>query len=198
MQIENTAIPAVKRLTPKRFGDNRGYFSETWTAKRMPDIGACNPFVQDNQSFSAQPGTVRGLHYQAPPHAQGKLVRVLRGAIRDVAVDIRAGSPSFGRWVAATLSAENGAQLWVPRGFLHGFVTLERDTEVFYKVDAFYAPECDGAVRFDDPILGVDWGIEPHDAILSPKDAAAPTFKDFVTPFTYDPTTEAPMRADRP
>lgn len=183
MDIAETAIPAVKRLTPRRFGDARGFFSEVWNARRMAEAGLDIAFVQDNHSYSAEAGTVRGLHYQRPPHAQGKLVRVARGRILDVAVDVRKGSPTYGRWVAEELSAENGAQLWVPRGFLHGFVTLEPHTEVLYKVDDHYAADCDGAVRFDDPDLAIDWGIDPAAAVLSAKDAAAGAFKDFVTPF---------------
>lgn len=187
MDIVETAIPAVKVIRPRRFTDDRGFFSETWNAKRMADAGLPVHFVQDNHSYSAAAGTVRGLHYQRPPHAQGKLVRVARGRIRDVAVDVRAGSPSYGQWVAEELSAENGAQLWVPAGFLHGFVTLEPDTDVLYKVDNHYAPDCDGALRFDDPDLGIDWGIEPACAVLSAKDAAAPAFSSFETPFQYKP-----------
>jgi dTDP-4-dehydrorhamnose 3,5-epimerase len=129
---------------------------------------------------------VRGLHFQAPPHAQGKLVRVVAGAIRDVAVDIRRGSPTYGRWVAETLSAGNGAQLWVPRGFLHGFMTLEPDTIVLYKADGYYAPDCEGAVRFDDPDLAIDWGRDPAAALLSDKDASAPRFAALDTPFVYE------------
>lgn len=185
MLVEDTAIAAVKRITPRRFGDARGFFSETWSARRLAEAGIDAAFVQDNHSYSAEAGTVRGLHYQRPPAAQGKLVRVARGAILDVAVDVRRGSPDYGRWVAETLSAENGVQLWVPRGFLHGFVTLEPDTDVIYKVDAYYAPDCDGAVRFDDPDLAVDWGIDPSRAVLSDKDAAAPAFRDFDTPFVF-------------
>lgn len=185
MDVVETAIPAVKRLTPRRFGDSRGHFSETWSARRMAGAGLDIAFVQDNHSFSAETGTVRGLHYQTPPNAQGKLVRVAVGRILDVAVDVRRGSPTYGRWVAEELSDENGAQLWVPRGFLHGFVTLVPDTHVIYKVDGYYAPDCDGAVRFDDPDLAIDWGIDPARAVLSDKDAAAPAFRDFETPFAY-------------
>lgn len=187
MDIVETAIPEVKRLVPRRFGDGRGFFTETWNAARMADAGLAFDFCQDNHSYSADPGTVRGLHYQSPPMAQTKLVRVARGAVLDVAVDIRKGSPWYGHWVAERLDAETGAQLLVPRGFLHGFVTLTPDADVIYKVDSFYAPDCDGAVRFDDPDLGVDWGIDPKTAILSDKDAAAPLFHDFETPFTYEP-----------
>lgn len=186
MEIVETAIPAVKVIRPRRFADDRGFFSETWNARRMAEAGLPVAFVQDNHSYSAAAGTVRGLHYQRPPHAQGKLVRVARGRIRDVAVDVRAGSPTYGQWVAEELSAENGAQIWVPAGFLHGFVTLEPHTDVLYKVDAHYAPDCDGAVRFDDPDLGIDWGIGPARAVLSAKDAAAPAFAAFETPFRFD------------
>lgn len=184
MQILPTAIPEVLLITPRRFADARGFFSETWSARRLAEAGIEAAFVQDNHSYSAAVGTVRGLHYQSPPQAQGKLVRVARGRIRDVAVDVRRGSPNYGRWVAAELSAENGVQLWAPRGFLHGFITLEPDTDVLYKVDAYYAPDCDGAIRFDDPDLGIDWGIDPAEAVLSDKDAAAPAFKYFTTPFS--------------
>ena len=186
MEVIDTAIPAVKIITPRRFADARGFFCETWNAHRMAEAGLDIAFEQDNHSHSTDVGTVRGLHYQRPPHAQGKLVRVARGRIRDVVVDVRVGSPSYGRWVAAELSAETGAQLWVPRGFLHGFVTLEPDTDVIYKVDAPYAPECDGAVRFDDPDLAIDWGIDPDRAVLSTKDAAAPSFAAFDSPFVFD------------
>lgn len=186
MDITETRLPGVLRIVPRRFADTRGYFSETWNARRMAEAGLDIAFVQDNHSYSAARFTVRGLHYQRPPHAQGKLVRVVRGAIRDVAVDVRRGSPSFGQWVAEDLSAENGAQLWIPRGFLHGFVTLEPDTEVAYKVDGHYSAECDGAVRFDDPDLGIDWAIPAGAAVLSDKDAAAPAFRDFASPFTLE------------
>lgn len=187
MEIVPTEIPEVLRLLPRRFEDARGFFSEVWNVRRLAAVSLDIAFVQDNQSLSHRAGTVRGLHYQAPPHAQGKLVRVVRGAIRDVAVDVRQGSPTYGRWVSEDLSAANGAQLWVPRGFLHGFVTLEPDTEVLYKVDAHYDAASDGAVRFDDPDLAIDWGLDPAEAVLSDKDAAAPLFRDFVTPFRYEP-----------
>jgi len=187
MDVIETAIPAVKRLVPRRFADARGFFTETWNARRMAETGIDAAFVQDNFSHSAEAGTVRGLHYQRPPNAQGKLVRVARGRVLDVAVDARRGSPTFGKWVAEELSWENGAMLWVPRGFLHGFVTLEPKTDVAYKVDGFYAPESDGAIRFDDPDLAIDWGVDPALAVLSVKDAAAPAFRDFETPFLYEP-----------
>lgn len=185
LEIVDTAIPEVKRLVPRRFADSRGFFTETWNAARLAAAGLDFAFVQDNHSYSAAAGTVRGLHCQAPPVAQAKLVRVGRGAVRDIAVDIRRGSPTYRQWVAAELSAENGAQLLIPRGFLHGFVTLVPDTDVLYKVDAPYSPDCDRAVRFDDPDLAVDWGIDPARAVLSEKDARAAFFRDFVTPFVY-------------
>lgn len=186
LDIQETSLPGVMLLVPRRFGDARGWFSETWNKARMAEAGLAHDWVQDNQSFSASAGTVRGLHYQAPPFAQAKLVRVVHGEILDVAVDVRRGSPNYGQWVAEVLSAENGAQLLVPRGFLHGFVTQAPDTQVLYKVDAPYNGEADGAVRFDDPDLGVDWGIEASDAVLSDKDAAAPLLADWTSPFEWE------------
>lgn len=175
-------------ITPRRFGDHRGFFSETWSKAALGEAGIDLDFVQDNQSFSADKGTVRGLHFQAPPHAQDKLVRCLRGAIMDVAVDIRKGSPTYGKWVGEELSAENGRQLLVPKGFLHGFATLTPDVDVAYKCTDFYSAECDGGLRFDDPDLGIDWGISNADAILSVKDDAAGAFADFASPFDYEVT----------
>ena len=186
IDVSDTGIPKVKLITPRRFGDSRGWFSETWTKPKMAAAGLDLDFMQDNHSYSAQTHTLRGLHYQASPYAQTKLVRVARGAVLDVAVDVRVGSPTYLKWVSAELSAENGAQLLVPQGFLHGFLTLLPDTEVLYRVDAPYSSEADGAVRFDDPMLGVDWSIDPAKAILSDKDAAAPAFTDFDNPFTYE------------
>ncbi|MCU9849588.1 dTDP-4-dehydrorhamnose 3,5-epimerase [Defluviimonas sp. WL0024] len=186
MNIEETALPGVLILTPRRFGDARGWFSEVWNRKVLTDRGVDVPFVQDNHSFSRDAGTVRGLHFQSPPHAQAKLVRCGRGRILDIAVDIRRGSPNYGKWVGVELSAENGRQLLIPAGFLHGFSTLEPDCEVLYKCSDFYAPECDGAVRFDDPDLGIDWGLDTRAAILSDKDAAAQSFRDFQSPFVYE------------
>ncbi|GIX15527.1 MAG: dTDP-4-dehydrorhamnose 3,5-epimerase [Paracoccaceae bacterium] len=186
IEIAETALPGVLILTPRRFSDARGYFFESWNAARLAEAGIDIAFVQDNHSYSARAGTLRGLHYQAPPHAQAKLVRVAVGAIRDVAVDVRRGSPTFGRWVATELSAENGRQMLIPRGFLHGFVTLVPDTHVLYKADDYYAPDCDGAVRFDDPDLAIDWGIGAQEVILSEKDAAAPPFAAFDSPFVWE------------
>lgn len=183
MEIEQTALPGVLILTPKRFGDDRGWFTETWNAGRMAVAGLKLDFVQDNHSMSAQPGTLRGLHYQAPPRAQDKLVRCSRGAIRDVAVDFRRGSATFGQWVAVELTPANGRQLLVPKGFLHGFVTLQPDTEVQYKCTDLYAPAQDGAIRWDDPDLAIDWGLQGP-PVLSAKDAAAPLWRDVTSPFT--------------
>ena len=185
MDVQETKLGGVFVLTPRRFGDNRGFFSESWNKNVMAAAGLDYDFVQDNHSVSAAVGTLRGLHFQSPPNAQAKLVRCGRGRLFDVAVDIRKGSPMFGKWVAEELSFENGKQLLIPHGFLHGFVTLEPDTEIIYKCDDYYAPECDGAVRFDDPDLGIDWGIDPNKAILSDKDANAPFLKDFDSPFIY-------------
>jgi len=186
MQIEQTPLPGVLILTPRRIGDARGWFSEVWNRQALACHGITMDFVQDNHSWSRDSGTVRGLHFQSPPHAQGKLVRCGRGRVFDVAVDIRKGSPTFGRWTGAELSAENGRQLLIPEGFLHGFVTREPESELLYKCSDHYAPDCDGAVRFDDPDLGIDWGIDPADAILSDKDRAAPLFRNFATPFHYE------------
>lgn len=152
----------------------------------METAGLVFDWVQDNHSHSAEAGTVRGLHCQAPPAAQTKLVRVVRGAVLDVAVDVRRGSPSYGAWVAQELSAQNGAQFLIPKGFLHGFVTLEPETDVLYKVDAFYDAASEGAVRFDDPDLDIAWGIDPSQAVLSEKDAAAPAFAEWQSPFTWE------------
>ena len=182
MQIEDTPLGDVKLLTPRRHGDARGFFAETWNARTMAALGIDATFVQDNHSMSAQVGTLRGLHFQAPPHAQGKLVRCGRGRLFDVAVDIRRGSPTYGRWVGYELSFENGAMLWIPAGFAHGFATREPDTEICYKCTDFYAPEADGAVRWDS--CGIDWGLA-GDPVLSDKDAAAPALADFDSPFEY-------------
>ena len=184
MQITQTSIPDVKLIVPRKFGDDRGYFFESYNARTASDQGIEIVFVQDNQSYSAAKGTVRGLHFQSPPHAQDKLVRCTRGSIFDVAVDVRRGSPTYGHWVGETLSAENLHQLLVPKGFLHGFMTLEEDCEVQYKCSDVYAPECDGAVRFDDPDIGIAWPLDPAGATLSQKDAAAPSFAEFQSPFS--------------
>ena len=183
MQIEQTALPGVVILTPARFGDDRGFFSETWSRKRLAEAGIDLDFVQDNHSLSARAGTLRGLHFQSPPHAQAKLVRCGRGVLWDVAVDIRAGSPTYGHWVGVELSAANGRQLLIPAGFLHGFVTRSDDTEIVYKCSDYYAPDCDGAVAWNS--VGIDWGLTGA-PVLSAKDAAAVAFADFKTPFTWE------------
>lgn len=185
MQVIETRLPGVLVIVPARHGDHRGFFSETWNRPRMAFAGIDLDFVQDNQSLSATTGTLRGLHFQSPPHAQDKLVRCGRGRLWDVAVDIRRGSPTYGRWHGEELSADNGRQLLVPNGFLHGFVTLEPDTEILYKCTDVYAPACDGAVRWDDPDLAIDWPIQGA-PVLSAKDAAAPLMRDFVSPFAWD------------
>ena len=174
MQVVDTPIPAVKVLVPKKFGDHRGFFSETYSRKAFEALGIRSDFVQDNHSLSAEAGVVRGLHYQLPPAAQDKLLRVVRGAILDVAVDIRRSSPTFGRYVAEVLSAENWRQIYIPAGFAHGFRTLEPNTEVIYKVTAFYAPERDRGIRWNDPALGIDWGITEAAAVLSERDRKHP------------------------
>lgn len=184
MQIEELALAGVKLIKPARFGDNRGWFSETWNATRMREAGLDLDFVQDNHSFSAAPFTLRGLHYQRPPHAQDKLVRCTRGRIFDVAVDIRKGSETYGKWVGAELTAEGGEQLLVPKGFLHGFLTLVPDCEVQYKCTDLYAPDCDGGIRWDCPTIGITWplpeGVTPQ---LSAKDTVAPLLEGFNSPF---------------
>ena len=185
LDVKSLEIPEVKLVTPKRFGDDRGFFAETYNKQRFGSIGITADFIQDNHSLSASAGTVRGLHYQRPPFAQAKLVRVLRGSIIDVAVDVRVGSPTFGQSVRAELSAENGVQIFVPRGFLHGFATLEPNTEIAYKVDNYYSAECDGSVAWNDPALNIDWGIDVSNATVSEKDAGAPLFEDFESPFDF-------------
>ena len=172
------ALPEVLIITPKRHGDARGWFVETWSRRAMLDVGLDIDFVQDNQAFSAKAGTVRGLHFQAAPHAQAKLVRVLRGAIFDVALDIRPGSATYGQWAGATLSAEGGEQLFVPRGFAHGYCTLTDDCELAYKVDGLYAPQTEGGVLWCDPALGIEWPVSREAAVLSDKDRVLPTLAD--------------------
>ena len=177
MKVERLEIPDVVLVTPPKYGDNRGFFSEVFKQKELSEAGVDLPFVQDNQSFSRERGVLRGLHCQVAPFVQGKLVRVLRGAIWDVAVDIRMGSSTYGKWVAAELSAENWSQLWVPPGFLHGFCTLEADTEVLYKVTGRYSKESERGVLWDDATLGLPWPIKPDEAVLSEKDTVLPGFE---------------------
>lgn len=177
-------LPRVMLIKPRRFGDERGWFMETWSRKALAALGVADEFVQDNHSMSAKVGTLRGLHFQTPPHAQGKLVRCTAGRIMDYAVDVRQGSPTYGRWVGAKLTAENGHQLWVPVGFAHAFVTLEPNTEVVYKVTADYAPASDGGIRWDS--VGIDWPVPASGPVLSDKDKALPSLAEFQSPFTYD------------
>lgn len=176
LTITPTAIEAVKLIAPRSFDDARGAFCETYNRKRFFDHGVALEFVQDNQSSSVESGTVRGLHFQSHPFAQDKLVRVLRGRIVDVAVDLRRSSPTYGRWVAEELSADNGRQLLVPVGFAHGFCTLEPETQVFYKVTAHYSPANDLGVAWDDPDLAITWPVDAGKAVLSTKDANMPRF----------------------
>jgi dTDP-4-dehydrorhamnose 3,5-epimerase len=179
MQLIESAIPAVKLILAKKHGDHRGFFSEVYNRKSLRDTcGIDLEFVQDNHSLSAEKGVVRGLHYQVAPTAQDKLVRVVRGAILDVAVDIRRGSPTFGKHVAEIVSAEKWNQILVPIGFAHGFVTLEPNTEVLYKVTAPYSPRDERGIRWNDPALGIDWRIDPASAILSKRDTEHPYLKD--------------------
>ena len=175
-------LPELIELKPRRFYDDRGFFSEVWSEARLAEAGIRTRFVQDNVSLSRAKGVLRGLHFQAPPAAQAKLVRVARGAIFDVCVDVRRASPTFGRWAGLLVSAEEWNQLYVPEGFAHGFVTLEDDTEVSYKVSAAYEAHYERAIRFDDPALGIDWPID-GEPLLSAKDAAAPLLSEIETGF---------------
>jgi len=183
VQIIPLAIAAVCLIKPKRFADTRGYFCETYRRDLFAAAGIDAEFVQDNESLSVAAGTVRGLHYQEPPFAQAKLVRVTAGAAFDVAVDIRSGSPTFGQFVTATLSAENGDQLFIPEGFAHGFCSLSDDTVLAYKVSAAYAPEHDTGVLWNDPDLAIPWPVAGDAAVLSDKDAALPRLTDILSPF---------------
>lgn len=183
MKVIDTDIPAVKRVIPNRFGDDRGWFSETYRADILAAAGIEDVMVQDNQSFSAEVGTVRGLHFQLPPAAQSKLVRVLSGAILDVVVDLRRDSPSYGRHLAVHLDARGGEQLYVPIGFAHGFCTLEPDTMVAYKVSGYYSREYDRNLIWNDPDLGIAWPVGAADAVLSDKDRAAPRLRELGTVF---------------
>lgn len=178
MRIENLAIPEVKLLTPKIFRDARGFFSETWNERVLADAGISAHFVQDNHALSVDRGTLRGLHFQLAPRAQDKLVRAVRGSILDVAVDLRRASPTFGKSVSAVLSAENWSQIWVPKGFGHGYVTLEPDTEVVYKVTDYYSPEHDRGILWSDPALAISWGVAAGEVILSDKDRKQPLLAD--------------------
>jgi dTDP-4-dehydrorhamnose 3,5-epimerase len=185
LDVENTLISGVKLITPRRFGDNRGFFSESYSHSALEKHGVDITFVQDNHSLSREVNTVRGLHFQSPPHAQDKLVRCGKGALFDVAVDIRKGSPTYGRWVGYELSFENGRQLLVPAGMAHGFMTLQPDTEIIYKCSDYYAPETEGAVLWSDADVGIEWPSVGGDPVLSDKDQIAPRFSDLDTPFTW-------------
>ena len=190
MRVEESNIPAVKVLTPNKHGDRRGFFSEVYNRQAFAQAGIDIDFVQDNHSSSAEKGTVRGLHFQTPPFAQDKLVRVVRGAVFDVAVDLRQGSPTYGRHVSVVLSAEAWNQLLVPIGFAHGFMTLEPDTEVIYKVSNYYAPEHDEGLLWNDPDLAIRWPLDTAMAVLSPKDGDLPRLAEIDSPFSCRP--EAP------
>ena len=183
MKRIDTKLEGVCILEPVVHGDARGYFMETYSTKTLADLGITNVFVQDNQSYSSQKGILRGIHFQNAPMAQAKLVRVTKGAVLDVAVDLRKGSPTYKQWVAVELTAENKRMLFIPRGFGHGFVTLTDDVEFCYKVDNLYSKECDRGIRFNDPSIGVDWGIA--DPILSQKDTASPMLDDSDCNFVY-------------
>lgn len=187
MDIQQTGLDGLLVITPPRFGDDRGFFAETYSAAKLADHGVTTTFVQDNHSLSAEVGTIRGLHFQSPPHAQDKLVRCGRGRLFDVAVDIRKGSPTYGKWFGIELTFENGQQLLVPAGFAHGFVTREPGTEIIYKCSDFYAPETEGALIWNDPDIEIDWGLKTA-PILSDKDAVAGRLKDLETPFTNEAT----------
>ena len=184
MKIIETEIPGVLVIEPDVFGDHRGWFCETWNRQKLHDAGIDADFVQDNQSYTKAKGTLRGLHFQQNPMSQAKLVRVVRGAVLDVAVDLRKGSPTYLKHVGVELSAENKRQFFIPKGFAHGFLTLTDDVEFVYKVDAPYAPDCDRSVRFDDPEIGVDWPCE--EPILSDKDKKAPLFRDSDCNFVFE------------
>jgi dTDP-4-dehydrorhamnose 3,5-epimerase len=185
MDIQATSIPEVKIIAPKKFGDARGFFSETYNQRAFHAAGITDAWVQDNHSLSGPKGTVRGLHFQTAPFAQAKLVRVTRGAILDVAVDIRRGSPTYGQHVACEISAEKWNQIYVPAGFAHGFCTLTQDAEVLYKVTALYSREHDFGLLWNDPALGIDWPVTPAEALLSDKDKVQPTLANLPAHFTY-------------
>lgn len=195
MKFVRLAIEDVVKIVPGRFGDNRGYFSEVfkdgWFRETVADV----TFVQDNQSLSAAVGTVRGLHFQLEPFGQGKLVRCIQGAIFDVAVDIRVGSPTYGQWVGAELSADNGAQLWIPVGFAHGFATLEPDTIIHYKVTAPYSAKDDRGLLWNDPDIGIDWPAKGDDAVLSDKDKLQPRLADLPPSFSYSSSVSSVQKA---
>ena len=178
MLVADTELPGVKLITPHRFGDERGYFSETYSRTRYANVGIVEEFVQDNHSYSRDAGVIRGMHFQTPPFAQAKLVRAARGRFLDVVVDLRSGSPTFGKYMATEISADAGNQIYIPVGFAHGLCTLEPGTEVLYKVSAVYVPEHELGLAWDDPDVGIAWPVAPDAAILSPKDRRHPNLKD--------------------
>lgn len=184
-RFQRQSIPDVIMATPRKIGDHRGYFMESYAARAYAQGGIEAAFVQDNQSLSTRPGIIRGLHFQTPPHAQAKLVSVAAGAIFDVAVDIRQGSPTYGRWCATTLTAEGGEQIYIPKGFAHGFCTLAPDTLVTYKLDAYHDPAADTGVLWSSPALAIDWPLNGKTPIVSDKDAGLPDFAGFHSPFVY-------------
>jgi dTDP-4-dehydrorhamnose 3,5-epimerase len=186
MELTMLAIPEVKLIAPKIFRDGRGFFSETYNRRALDDANISANFVQDNHSLSVERGVIRGLHFQSPPHAQDKLVRVTRGSIFDVAVDIRKGSPTFRKHIAVILNVENWQQLWVPKGFAHGFCTLEPNTEVIYKVTDYFDAKRDKGLAWDDPELGIEWPVKPEEIILSDKDKVQPRLSDLPDYFHYD------------
>ncbi len=190
MQIEELPLSGAFVLTPKRFGDERGFFSETYNQRAFEAVAPGTVFVQDNHSLSAEAGVLRGLHFQLPPHAQGKLVRVPKGRVLDVIVDLRSGSPTYGEHVGVELSGENWKQMWVPAGFAHAFCTLEPATEFCYKVTSLYAPEADSGIAFDDPDLAIEWPFPKDQLILSEKDTQLQSFRDFQSPFSYREETQ--------
>jgi len=197
MSSPSLVAPDLPRVTtPKRHLDPRGWFSETFHQQHLDDLGIHDRFVQDNQSYSARVGTLRGLHFQLPPHAQAKLIIVLQGRILDVAVDVRHGSSTYGRHVSVEISAETGQQVYVPVGFAHGFLTLTDDVLVMYKVSDYYAPDCDSGIRWDDPDIAIPWPMSAVDLIISEKDRRLPRLAEFDSPFSYDGHPLVPLTSD--
>jgi dTDP-4-dehydrorhamnose 3,5-epimerase len=186
VEVRTTELKGVLVLKSRRFVDARGYFVEAYSKRVLHELGITTKFVQDNHSFSIHKGTIRGLHCQLPPAPQAKLVRVIRGLVYDVAVDLRLGSPTFGQWIAEQLSADGGEQMYVPQGFAHGFCTLEADTEVAYKVDGYYAPAYDSGIIWNDATLNIPWPVQTGTEVLSEKDTKLCTFKAFASPFHYE------------
>jgi dTDP-4-dehydrorhamnose 3,5-epimerase len=187
MEVRKTRLPGVLVLKPRRFSDNRGFFVETYNERVFRAAGVVAAFTQDNQSMSVARGTVRGLHFQLPPEAQAKLMRVAAGRVYDVVVDLRAGSPAYGHWLAEELTAEGGEQVYIPAGLAHGFCTLEPMTQVAYKVDRPYAPQCDSGILWNDPQLAIAWPVKDSEATLSDKDRNMGSFAAFTSPFRYEP-----------